>query len=124
MQCSLPETSEKLFFASCLSHTRRALPRANLHISVFCACASRPKVASVSSGTKASATLWKNQKGYVFSSSSFFFHEGENPELLRGYPYFQNALLILIIFQNKYGTAVTVGMYAAMPHSNVCEHVA
>ena len=28
-------------------------------------------------------------------------------ELLRGYPYFQNALLILMIFLNKYRTAVT-----------------
>ena len=56
-RCSLRETSEKLFFASCLSHTRRALPRANLHISIFHARAMCPKVASVSSGTNASATL-------------------------------------------------------------------
>ena len=35
----------------------------------------------------------------------------QNPELLRGYPYFQNAQLILMIFQNKYGRAATVGMY-------------
>ena len=54
------------FFAPCLSHTRRALLRGNLHISVFRACTSCPKVASESSGTKASATLWKIQKGRVF----------------------------------------------------------
>ena len=39
------------------------------------------------------------------------FHEQDNPELLRGYPYFPNMLLIFIIFRNKYGTAVMVGMY-------------
>ena len=53
------------FFASCLSCTCRALPGAKLHISVFCACALCPKLASVRSGTKASATLWKNRKGQV-----------------------------------------------------------
>ena len=51
--------------ASCLLPTCRAFPRANLHISVFCACTTHPKVASVSSGTKASATLRKNWKGCV-----------------------------------------------------------
>ena len=40
------------------------------------------------------------------------FHEWQNPELLRGYPYFRNALLIL---RNKYGRAVMVGMYAILP---------
>ena len=69
MKYSLRETLEKLFFASCLSCMRRALPRANLHISVYCACPPRPKVASVSSDTKALATLWKIWKGRVF----FFF---------------------------------------------------
>ena len=57
MRCSLRETLEKLFFASCLSHMCRALPRANLHIPIFRACATRPKVAPVSSG--------KNRKGHV-----------------------------------------------------------
>ena len=37
---------ETFLFASCLSRTHRALPRANLHISVFRACTSCPKVAS------------------------------------------------------------------------------
>ena len=39
------------------------------------------------------------------------FHERQNLELLRGYPYFWNAQLIFMIFRNKYGTAVMVGMY-------------
>ena len=43
------------------------------------------------------------------------FHEWQNPELLRGYLYFLNALLILMIFRNKYGRAVTVGMYGVCP---------
>ena len=92
----------------CFVFFAHALPRANRHISVFCACATHPKVASVSSGTKASATLRENWKGWV--CLLLLFHEWQNPELLRGYPYFQNALLILI-FQNKYGRAITVGMY-------------
>ena len=53
------------FFSLCLSRWRRAVPRANLHISVFHECAPHPSVAWVSSGTKASATLWKNRKGHV-----------------------------------------------------------
>ena len=61
IRCSLRET----FFASCLSCTCRALPRANLHISVFCTCIMRPKVVSESSSTKASVTPCKNQKGCV-----------------------------------------------------------
>ena len=48
---------ELLNSALCLSHNCRALPRANLHISVFRACTMHPKVASVSSGTKALAAL-------------------------------------------------------------------
>ena len=51
--------------ASCLLHTRRALPRLNLHY--FCLSRMRnvSKVTSVSSGTNASDTLGKNQKGSV-----------------------------------------------------------
>ena len=78
MQCSLRETSEKLFFASCLSRTRRVLPSASLHISVFHACTLCPKVASVSSGTKASATLWKNQKGPVCCCCFMHAHHFQN----------------------------------------------
>ena len=66
-------------------------------------------VSFVSSGTKASATLGENRRGHV--CLLLFLHEWQNPELLKGYPYFQNALLILTIFQNKYGTAVMGGMY-------------
>ena len=112
MRCSLLETLEKHFFASCLSCTCRALPKANLHISIFCACASHPKVASVSSGTKASATLRENLKGHV--CLLLLFHEWQNLEFLRGYPNFLNTLSILMIFWNKYGKAITVGMYAQL----------
>ena len=72
------------FLRSCLSCMRRALPRANLHISIFCTCATHPKATSVSAGTKASATLGENQKGRV--CSSLLFHDWQNLELLRGNP--------------------------------------
>ena len=58
MQCSLQETSEKLSFVLCLSCMCRALLRGNLHISVFCTCASHPKVALVSSGTICLLVSW------------------------------------------------------------------
>ena len=38
------------------------------------------------------------------------FQEWQNPELLWGYPYFRNTQLIFMIFWNKFGRAVTVGM--------------
>ena len=42
------------------------------------------------------------------------FHEWQNPEQLRGYPYFRNALSIFMIFRNKYSRAVTVAcMYTS-----------
>ena len=103
-QCSLWETSEKLLLvASCPLCTCRTLPRANLNILVFRTCPLRPKWLS-KFWHKTLATLWKNWKGRI--SLLLFFHEWENPELLRGYPYFRNALLILMIFWNKYGTAI------------------
>ena len=80
-------------------------------IVVFDACALHPKRTLISSSTKASATLLKNRKGHVWLL--LFFHERRNPKVLRGYLYFWNALLILMIFQHKYGTATTVGMYAS-----------
>ena len=43
------------------------------------------------------------------------FHEWQNQELLGGHPYFQNALMIFMIFRNKYGTAVTVDMHENRP---------
>ena len=94
MRCSLQET---FFFALCLSCMHRALLRANQQISIFRACTTHPEVALVSSGTKASATLRKNRKSSV---CLLLFHEWQIPELLRGYPYFRNTLLILMIFQN------------------------
>ena len=91
---------------SCQLGMCTALPRSNLHISVFHKCTRHPKVASVSSPTKASATLVKSE-----SPRCLLFHEWQNPALLRDYPYFPNTLLIFMIFRNKYGRAVTVGMY-------------
>ena len=72
--CSFADT---MFFSGNFGETLlcftsfKALPRENLHILVFQACAPRPKVASVSSSTKASATFWKNRKGCV----CLFFHD-------------------------------------------------
>ena len=40
-------------FFVCFLCMHRALPRANLHVSIFCASVTRPKVALVSSSTKA-----------------------------------------------------------------------
>ena len=97
------------FFISCLSCVRRAFPRANLHIFIFHTCAACLKVASVSSRTKASDTLRENRKGHV--CLLLLFHAWKNPELLGGYLNSQNALLILMIFGNKYSRAVTVHMY-------------
>ena len=77
MRCSLRETLEKL---------------------TFCACTTCPKIALVSSDTKASAALGKNRKGRV--CLLLLFCEWQNLELLSGYPYFQNGLLILMIFRN------------------------
>ena len=53
----------------------------------FCACTTGPKVALVSFGAKASATLGKN-----------------------------HAPLIFMIFRSKYSRAITVGMYACIWH--------
>ena len=76
------------FFASCLSCTRTALPRVNLHYS----CLSRMRNTSKSDfgkfQHKRSATPRKIENE-VFV---VVFHEWQNPELLRGYPYFHNAL--------------------------------
>ena len=106
-------SSENFCFMSFIhaqSFLKKIFFRANLHISVFCPRTMHLKVASVSSGTKAPATLRKNQKGRV--CLLFLFHERQKLELLQGYPYFLNALLIFMIFGNKYSKAVTVGMYA------------
>ena len=100
--------------ASCLLHTYRALPTTNLHIFVFNAWTMHPKVASASSGTKISATLWENHT----CSFVFVFFMTTKSETLRGYPYFRNALLIFMIFRHEHGTAVTVGMYAIIIIAN------
>ena len=63
--------------ASCLSRKHKAFLRANLYISVFRACTTLQKVASVSSSPKVSATLRKNRKGCVCCC----FHEWQNQEL-------------------------------------------
>ena len=62
---------------------------------------------------KSETALGENRKDRV--CLLLLFHEWQNPELLRGYLYFQNALLILMIFRNKYSRAVMVGMYAHGP---------
>ena len=65
---------EKLFllcvFCACAEHFQE-----QICIFVFHACAPRQKVASVSSGTKASATLWKIWKGRVFVLFCFFMNQ-------------------------------------------------
>ena len=63
------------YSASCLSHMCRALPRANLHISVFHACAMCPKVATVSSGTKAFSYSQGKMGKAGFFLFCFVFHE-------------------------------------------------
>ena len=95
-------------FALCLSHMCRALLRANLHISVFYACATRPKVASVSSSTKRFGySLEKSERLHLF-----VFSQMTKNATLKGYSYFPNALLIFIIFRNEYGRDIAVGMHA------------
>ena len=101
MQCSLQETSEETSLALCLSCMHRALPRTNLYISVLCTYATQPEVASVCCSAKSFSNLRKNWKGQVFLCGA-----------LRSYLYFRNTLLIFMIFGNKYGRAVVVGIFA------------
>ena len=61
---------EKLFFyfasfTHAQSTSNSKSKSAYLIISVLCACAPHPTMALASSGTKASATLWKNWNGHV-----------------------------------------------------------
>ena len=58
---------------------------------------------------KSETALGENRKDRV--CLLLLFHEWQNLELLRGYPYFRNAILIFMIFRNKYVRAVMVGMY-------------
>ena len=87
MRCSLQETSEKLFF--CFVSFVHAQSTSDSKSAYFylCACAMCPKVALISCGTNASATLGENRKSPV--CLLLLFHEWQNLELLRGYPYFQ-----------------------------------
>ena len=75
MQRSFWELRRNFFFALCLSCTCRALPRVNLHISVFRTCAPRPRVALVSSSTKALATLWEKLERLCLLLFFFFINE-------------------------------------------------
>ena len=65
------ETLEKLFYLVSFAHAEHFLQQ--ICIFVFCACTLHPKVASVRSGTKALATLWKNRKDCV--CLLLFLHE-------------------------------------------------
>ena len=104
-QCSLWETSEKLCLL-CVFRARTEYFREQ--ICIFLSCR---HTASKSGFGK----FQHKSFGYSLEKSErlclLFFREWENPELLRGFLYFWYALLILMIFWNKYGTAVTVGRY-------------
>ena len=63
---------------------------------------------SLSSGTKASATLGKNRKGHL--KKKIMTKSGT----LRGYAYFRHTPLSFVILKKKYSTAVTVGMYVVI----------
>ena len=109
MQCSFRETLEKFVFALCLSCMRRALPRANLHFPSFAHAQRVQKCIGKFWHKSFSYSQGENRKGPV--CLLLFFMIWQNLELLRGYLYFWNALLIIMIFQNKYCRAVIVGMY-------------
>ena len=102
------------FFCFMSLRTRRALPRTNLHLSVFHTCATCPKETSVSSVQRASATLGNNQKGPVCCCCSFFpfvndqIWHFKKLSVLPLMPY----CFFLMIFRNKYVRAITTGMYA------------
>ena len=94
--CSLWETLENFFF---LHH-------------VFCTCAEHFQEQICIFLSFVPAQCVQNgfhklrHKSFSYSRKGcvcllLLFHEWQNPELLRGYLYFQNALLILIILQNK-----------------------
>ena len=94
--------------ALCLLCICEHFPRANLQFLSFMH-AQHIQKCFVSSGTNTSTTLRKNWKGCI--CLLLLFNEWQNVELLRGYPYFRNTLLIIVISRNKYGTAVMVDMY-------------
>ena len=105
MQFSLWETSKNLFFFCFVSftHTQSTSESKSAYF-----CLLRMRIASKSGFSK----FQHKSFGYSLEKSgrpclfTVIFSMNENPELLGGYPYFLNALLI---FQNKYGTAVPVG---------------
>ena len=90
------------------AHAQSTSENKSALFSVFHACATRQKVTSVSSGTKRFGYSQGKIEKAVFVV--VVFQEWQNPELLWGYPYFRNTQLIFMIFWNKFGRAVTVGM--------------
>ena len=98
--------------ASCLSCTRRATLRTNLHISVFL----HMQKTSKSSFGKFPYKKPRPLSGKIRKLAlvfCFFPHKWPNLGLRdRGYPYCQNALLIFMTVRNKYSRAMTVGIYA------------
>ena len=87
------------------AHAQSTSKRKSEYFCLLCMCTASKSGFSKFQHKSLSYSLKKSERPCVF------FHSWENPELSRSYPYFRNALLILMIFCNKYGTAVTVGMY-------------
>ena len=122
MRCSLQETSEKLLLAVCLSCICRALPGINLHICLLCMCNASNSGFSKFQYKSFGYSLEKLERLCLF----VVFPEWQNPELWEAICISKNALLILwfsVIFRNKHGGAVTVGMYEAWMEEGTDIHV-
>ena len=111
--CSFTETLEKLLLLCAFPNTQSTSKSKSALFSVFRPCATCPKVTLVSSGTNTSATLRENREGSVCCCCFSRMTESRPFERLSVF------LERTIDFQNfpeKYGTAVTVSMYANSDH--------
>ena len=103
-QCSLQGTSEtQLLLQVFCTSTENFCKK--ICTFVFHACARHSREALASSGKQICANFGENQKGCVVSSPL-----RKKSGTLKSHPYFQNALLIFMVFRNKDGGAVKVGM--------------
>ena len=91
---------EKTSSASCLSAQPRALLRANLHISVFCACATH----STSGFSKFQYKRFGDFREKSEKLSLFVVvFMNDTIQYFESYPYFQNTLMIFMVFTMNLG---------------------
>ena len=114
MQCFLWETSKKFVCFVSFVHTQSTSQSKAAYFCLSCMCnASKSGFGKFRHKSFSYSQEKSERPCLLFFFFFFLYHEWQNPELLRGYLYFWNTLLIMMIFRDKYSTAVTVGMYAA-----------